>query len=57
MLLIRADVEEDKDVDGVLDDGMLVRGDFLLSSLLTLERDGGRGEGEDREVRGEGAER
>ena len=56
MLLIRADVDEDKDVDGVLDDGMLVRGDFLLSSLFTLERDGGRGEGEDREVRGEGAD-
>ena len=54
--LKKADVEVDKDVEGVLEDGTLGLGDFLCSSLLTLARDGGRGDGEDREVRGEGAD-
>ena len=49
-------MEADNDVEGVLDVGRLVLGDFLCSSLLALARDGGRGDGEDRDVLGEGAD-
>ena len=43
------EVEED-------DEGKDVFGDLLCSSLFTLARDGGLGEGEDLDVRGDGAD-
>ena len=39
------------------DEATDVLGDLLCSSLFTLARDGGLGEGDDLDVRGDGAER
>ena len=47
------DVANDVEAD---DDGSEVLGDLLCSSLLTLARDGGLGDGDDLDPRGDGAD-